>query len=304
VLGDNCLQRDLNANGNGFFATREEVLNAIASNDRFRDFSRAIELFHDTVHRFIGGTMVLDNSANEPLFLVHHSFIDMVWSVWQDCREYDMIPSANVRSNTNAYTGGIETGSLGTPVDTDYLTPMTFRLAHRNEEIEPKNMHDWRSLAYEYDNLHIDSNPVTIEWFDPRWTTCTIENLERFKGDPEHFTQQAAAAVPNETGYGFQALESPVDNIAVGNLPVLKGFQALEVAASVKLYSGPTMSSDMICLRPHMNFTTMCPCLKRWSDFELRYVAKLLPTCQRQDLLYCLQWRQQHSIEMSHIGMH
>lgn len=276
ILGDNCLQRDLN--GAGFFATREEVLNAIASNDRFRDFSRAIELFHDTVHRFIGGTMVLDNSADEPLFLVHHSFIDMIWSMWQDCHDYDMIPPASVRSNTNAFTGGIETGSLGTPVDTDYLSPMTFRLAHRDDQVAPIQMHDWRSLGYEYDNLHILSNPMSIEWFDPRWTTCTIENVESFKADPEQFTQQAAAA---QNG-GFQALE----------------------AAPVKLYSGPTMGPDMVCLKPHLNFTNMCHNLNSWSDYELRYVAKLQPTCQRQDLLYCLQWREQHPEWKKHIGMH
>jgi tyrosinase len=265
VLGNDCLQRDLN--GAGFFATREEVLNTIASNDNFREFSRALELFHDTVHRFIGGTMVLDNSADEPLFMLHHSFVDMLWSIWQDCHDYDLIPATSVRSNTNVYSGGYETGSLGTVINTDYNAVMPYRLSHFNPQIAPVHMHSIQKLGYSYDNLHILSKPMTIEWFDPRWTTCTIENLESFKSNPQKFTSAAAAQ-----GQAFQAL----DALVVAPIPL-------------KLYAGPVMGPEVICAQENfLNFTDKCAIVRRWRAYELRYVAKTLPSCQRPALLSCL----------------
>jgi tyrosinase len=268
ILGNDCLQRDLN--GAGFFATREEVLNTIASNDNFREFSRALELFHDTVHRFIGGTMVLDNSADEPLFMLHHSFIDMIWSIWQDCHDYDLIPSTSVRSNTNVYSGGYETGSLGTVINTEYSSVMPYLLSHFSPQIAPLQMHSCQKLGYSYDNMHIVSKPMTIEWFDPRWTTCSIENLESFKASPQKFTSAASQ------GQAFQALEDTGAIVVANSTDWIR-------------YSGPVMGPDAICAQNnYLNFTNKCACVRRWRPFELRYVAKALPSCQRPALLACL----------------
>ena len=39
---------------------------------------------HDNVHCRIGGTMCLAISANDPIFFLHHGFIDKLWSDWQN----------------------------------------------------------------------------------------------------------------------------------------------------------------------------------------------------------------------------
>lgn len=284
VLGNDCLQRDLN--GAGFFATREEILNTIASNDNYRDFSRALELFHDTVHRFIGGTMVLDNSADEPLFFLHHSFIDMLWSVWQDCHDYDLVPAASVRPGSNVFMGGYETGALGTVVNTDYNSVMPYRLSHYNPQVTPAGVHDIRKLGYSYDNMHILSRPMTIEWFDPRWTTCTIENLEAFKAAPDKF---ASAATNSKS---FQVLRQDDADAAVAVVvPGRKGSPATTMPPRA-LYNGPTMFPDLICAGSYINFADMCACMhSMWSGADLRHVAQTLPSCQRDDVLSCVPGR-------------
>jgi len=281
ILGNDCLQRDLNAAG--YFATREEILNVVASNDNFREFSRALELFHDTVHRFIGGTMTLDNSADEPLFFVHHSFIDMIWAAWQDCHDYDIVPAASVRSNSNVFMGGIETGSLGTIINTDYMNVMPYRLSHFNPQIAPVNMHSSVAIGVEYDNMNFLATPSTIEWFDPRWTTCTVENLKSFKANPESFAA-AAGQKPEPKPVGFKALD--VDSGVIVASP--KSSKASRASDHLVLYSGPTMGSERICSGAHLNFTTKCMCFMRWSPAEMRNVARLLPSCQREELLTCL----------------
>lgn len=44
-------------------------------NERFR--------IHNRVHRWVGGLMLGGGSVNDPVFWLHHSFVDLVWSRWQ-----------------------------------------------------------------------------------------------------------------------------------------------------------------------------------------------------------------------------
>jgi tyrosinase len=38
---------------------------------------------HNRVHRWVGGAMVGGASVNDPVFWLHHAFIDLVWTRWQ-----------------------------------------------------------------------------------------------------------------------------------------------------------------------------------------------------------------------------
>ncbi|MFD9795523.1 tyrosinase family protein [Streptomyces sp. NPDC059070] len=38
---------------------------------------------HNRVHRWIGGTMVGAGAVNDPVFWLHHAFVDLIWSRWQ-----------------------------------------------------------------------------------------------------------------------------------------------------------------------------------------------------------------------------
>ncbi|KOU67280.1 tyrosinase [Streptomyces sp. MMG1533] len=40
-------------------------------------------LNHNRVHRWVGGHMATGASVNDPVFWIHHAFVDLVWSRWQ-----------------------------------------------------------------------------------------------------------------------------------------------------------------------------------------------------------------------------
>jgi tyrosinase len=41
------------------------------------------EVGHNAVHSFVGGSMTNFSSVNDPVFLLHHAFVDNIWSRWQ-----------------------------------------------------------------------------------------------------------------------------------------------------------------------------------------------------------------------------
>ena len=38
---------------------------------------------HNRVHRWVGGHMLGGASVNDPVFWLHHAFVDLLWSRWQ-----------------------------------------------------------------------------------------------------------------------------------------------------------------------------------------------------------------------------
>ncbi|WP_369195561.1 tyrosinase family protein [Streptomyces djakartensis] len=51
-------------------------------------------LNHNRVHRWVGGAMVGGASVNDPVFWLHHAFVDLVWSRWQRRhREHRYLPA-------------------------------------------------------------------------------------------------------------------------------------------------------------------------------------------------------------------
>jgi tyrosinase len=51
--------------------------------DFFDDYATCIEKAHNAVHLYVGGTMgEIPTSAADPLFWMHHSFVDRLWNQW------------------------------------------------------------------------------------------------------------------------------------------------------------------------------------------------------------------------------
>ena len=49
---------------------------------------------HNRVHRWVGGEMLGGASVNDPVFWMHHAFIDLVWTRWQQRhREHRYLPA-------------------------------------------------------------------------------------------------------------------------------------------------------------------------------------------------------------------
>lgn len=47
-------------------------------------FTYRMEFWHDRGHNFIGGTMGTSASPRDPIFFLHHNFVDKLWQEWYD----------------------------------------------------------------------------------------------------------------------------------------------------------------------------------------------------------------------------
>jgi tyrosinase len=61
--------------------------------DRFSNgFSNSLEgwingpQLHNRVHVWVGGSMLINTSPNDPVFFVNHCNVDRIWALWQDLR--------------------------------------------------------------------------------------------------------------------------------------------------------------------------------------------------------------------------
>jgi tyrosinase len=50
----------------------------------FTAFSSALESPHGRVHNVVGGTMATSRSPADPIFWLHHAFVDKLWADWQE----------------------------------------------------------------------------------------------------------------------------------------------------------------------------------------------------------------------------
>ncbi|RKP09204.1 hypothetical protein THASP1DRAFT_3510, partial [Thamnocephalis sphaerospora] len=83
-----CLQRSFNERAEiSALYPPESLLSIQREEITYEDFWYALEgPPHGVVHMGIGGDMASMTSPNDPLFWVHHSFIDKLWSDWQIAR--------------------------------------------------------------------------------------------------------------------------------------------------------------------------------------------------------------------------
>ena len=66
-------------------------MNAVAARNTYRLFTGGLEGLHNNVHTWVGGIQgnqagIMNDimySPADPIFWLHHAFIDKQWSVWQ-----------------------------------------------------------------------------------------------------------------------------------------------------------------------------------------------------------------------------
>ncbi|MFF3844561.1 tyrosinase family protein [Streptomyces sp. NPDC002328] len=59
---------------------------------------------HNRVHRWVGGVMVGGASVNDPVFWLHHAFIDLLWTRWQRRhREHRYLPAGPPAAGTRPH---------------------------------------------------------------------------------------------------------------------------------------------------------------------------------------------------------
>lgn len=70
---------------NGSSLATAAQLNSLLANTAFDAFQSTLEVapFHNRLHVLVGGTMVTSASPADPVFWLHHGFIDKIWADWQ-----------------------------------------------------------------------------------------------------------------------------------------------------------------------------------------------------------------------------
>lgn len=85
------LYRDVGESGS---LISKEFMNLVLSRKHQRDiteidvdsgnFNYSLEMYHNSVHRYVAGQMsFLDEAAEDPVFLVYHSFVDYWWQLFR-----------------------------------------------------------------------------------------------------------------------------------------------------------------------------------------------------------------------------
>jgi len=95
--GGSCLTRDLDYPDESSvctFYSASQIMEVIDYSGDYGTFRPMIEgTPHALPHVCIGGDtgahMATYYSPDDPIFYLHHTFVDFIWAVWQDCNNYD-----------------------------------------------------------------------------------------------------------------------------------------------------------------------------------------------------------------------
>ncbi|KAI3660612.1 hypothetical protein MP638_000152 [Amoeboaphelidium occidentale] len=101
-----------------------------------------VEVGHNAVHSFVGGHMASTFSVNDPIFLVHHSMIDRLWTEYNKSSPKPFYPDENTRdlwkSPLSSKIGKEATTIIGQMAD-HYLWPFTKTI---RQVLSKSNQHD------------------------------------------------------------------------------------------------------------------------------------------------------------------
>ncbi|KAL4234527.1 hypothetical protein ACF0H5_006170 [Mactra antiquata] len=102
----NPLRRDI-ARGVGSLIRQSKIDN-VMQYGRLEEFDTRWELAHNNVHRWVGGTMSRSLSASDPIFYMHHAFIDYQWEQFRkrqltDCAYLNIDPQYDYPHTTDEH---------------------------------------------------------------------------------------------------------------------------------------------------------------------------------------------------------
>lgn len=85
--GDPWLRREFGEDSTSWLPSASEISAGLAKTPYSpgpSSFERVSEgVLHDPVHRWVGGNMVEAASPNDPIFFLHHTFLDLLWERWK-----------------------------------------------------------------------------------------------------------------------------------------------------------------------------------------------------------------------------
>ena len=131
----------------------EQVLLALEQTD-YCDFEVQYEVIHNWIHNLIGGRneyslSSLHWTSYDPLFYIHHSFVDKLFAVWQELQKRRNLPHDRADCAINSMNTPMH------PFNMD-INANAFTKAHAL----PSDGFDYAHLGYTYDNLNVGGMSV------------------------------------------------------------------------------------------------------------------------------------------------
>nr|AYO86691.1 hemocyanin 1 [Lymnaea stagnalis] len=126
----------------------ELVLSALEQTD-YCDFEVQFEVMHNAIHYLVGGLQTyslssLEYSAYDPIFFIHHSFVDKIWVVWQELQQRRHLPSNTANCALNYLAEPMKPFNLDLNIN-----------AFTKKHAVPRDVFNHEELGYHYDNLNI-----------------------------------------------------------------------------------------------------------------------------------------------------
>nr|AIL00900.1 hemocyanin subunit 1 [Euprymna scolopes] len=129
-----------------------EIIFALEQED-FCDFEVQYEIAHNHIHALVGGTepfsmASLEYSAFDPIFMLHHSNVDRIWSTWQALQKFRGKPYNTANCAIEMLRKPMSPFSLASDINPDSMT---------REHSVPFDVFDYKkNFHYEYDTLELN----------------------------------------------------------------------------------------------------------------------------------------------------
>jgi len=180
--GQKCMVRNVDytafatSPGVGYcwFATPSDIMSLIGGTNRYETFDGGLEYgsgMHGSVHICISGNMGTFYSPDDPVFWLHHTFIDYIWALWQDCWDYEGVTPTPTQ--TLSFSGSL-TATLS-------FSPYTTRT------YTPQNVLDLSSYSIIYEdgplfsNVVVDASSNCPGTVNPNWFASMNGKVRRLR---------------------------------------------------------------------------------------------------------------------------
>lgn len=173
-----CLSRSYSENSSVFYPWG--VFTPLMNYTTFEEMAERLEQLHARVHLWVGGTMRTHYSPFDPLFFLHHTFIDKVWYDWQ---------SSNQVAIDNLY-GGRNCDASVALLDNLIVNFSQYRVRHllANEPLCVR----YKEVNETASNLSIIiANNISIQSPDPNWLLINGFNTSQIRSFNEFVRNQS-----------------------------------------------------------------------------------------------------------------
>jgi len=219
-----CLKRQRNDHNDAGLANKSEITSTFYL-ERFRSFQDLISVYHGKIHKFFaaGNTshMWSNNAAEDPLFVLVHSFVDYIRAMRQDCWDYDRVDVASLDELIPFAFDGYQVDQIQDEDDYYFKPTLDTKMSFvfictevhgaycREHEVTIRSMFDIGALGISYEpGSFWSDNAALQEWCGDRRNDSWFyeESQRESEVEREHVVDGAAANGGGVKSFGWLVL--------------------------------------------------------------------------------------------------